>query len=256
MPEFINQSTIPRDNQYPERHRVPDNKASWDIEYRGYEAAPIYPEFGMVRGIFLAQGVDIPTRTDLRKLGMLSNKQAQEAYGERVVQLRHPLGRTGITGPAGTNGYEWLGPKYSADLAMVRQHPSWGREIALIENRGKWHLPGGFEVPKDEGNITVTALREGEEETGLDFRHLAGTDDVTTLFAREVKPQSSRSTDYGWIENQVELIRVVDYAYSETARAGSDADKLSWFNLEEVEVDLGRAAISPDHYIYARRALS
>lgn len=221
-----------------------DDQVSWDKENRDY-TPPIVPDFRTAQEKLEAKGVLISDRVAFERIGMLSNRQAVETYGEAILDLRHPLGRTGLNG----TGVFWnAGNSATADFALGRRTEQ-GLELALIYNRGRWGLPGGFLDPgEDADDRTAAGLRECCEETGLDLSPVAHM--ARPITEVHIKPQSKRSVDFGFISNQVIGLLLPKEAIDETLHASDDAEAANWFTVQEI-ADLPN--VSPDHrgYIHA-----
>lgn len=239
-----NQTVLPIEKGYPERQVLPDDQTSWERENLDY-LPTLFPDAKRTSELLEAKGVVIPTLAEMLTVGSLSNRQAAEAYGENILSLRNPLGRTGING----TGIFWnAGDSAVADIAIGRKNEG-ALQLAFVYNRGKWSLPGGFlEKDEDTSNRTLAGLREGTEETGLDLFEVAYA--AFQMTAVEVKPQSRRSVDFGFISNQVIGLLVPEGTIDETLQAGDDAEEAQWYTQAEI-TDLN---MSSDHRRYANLA--
>lgn len=244
-----NQTQLGKEKEYPDRLMVPDRWTSWDHEVDFY-TPPIYPDFSTIAERLYEQGIEVADEESLITLAKLSTKQAAEIVGPAIADARHPLGRTGING----TGVFWkAGKSRTADMAIMRDNPTAEIEIALVFNRGKWRLPGGFIEENDGGDLKNTAIREGTEETGLDLTNLG--DQTETLIPEQVKPNSSRSVDFGFVTSQVEVVLLPDVEMSFDLAADDDAETAGWFSRDDVlyhHQELGQ--VSPDHFAYAKQA--
>lgn len=250
---MTNQSLLPLEKHYPERLIVPDALTSWDVTHATYAQAPVYGDGrrGDVYELLEAAGVEVLNEPELRILGALTTKQAQELYGPQISKIRNPLGRTGING---TGLFYKAGEAPAADMAIVRENPRRGRELALIFNRKRWGLPGGFCEPEEITDRQTAAVREAFEETGLDLTELTLAYPVQTLVQLAVKPGSKRSCDYGFITTQVEAALLADCDDGEKIKAGDDAETADWFTETELDEFKATGKISTDHYGYAQLA--
>jgi len=248
---MINQTLIPTEKKYPERQTLNDEQTDWAVEVTEYNP-PLHPDFKTIADRLEERGVEIVDESQLRKLAKLSTAQAVEMVGPAIADIRHPLGRTGING---TGIYYKAGRFQTADMAIMRDNPATELEIALIFNRGRWRLPGGFIEESDSGSLKNTALREGSEETSI---NLALLDDQTeTLVPEQVKPSSSRSVDLGYITSQVEIVLLPEIEMSFDLAANDDAEAAGWFSHDEVlyhRQELGQ--ISADHFAYVTQAFN
>ncbi len=246
---MVNQTLIPTEKKYPPRFVIPDNYAAWDKNSNLYTPS-LSPEFELIQERLDAAGVEIANIHSLMELAKLSTRQAVEIYGPAIADIRHPLGRTGING----TGVFWkAGKSQTADMAIMRDNPAAELEIALVFNRGKWRLPGGFIEESDSGNLKNTALREGTEETGMNLAIL--DDQSETLVPEQVKPNSSRSVDLGYISSQVEVVLLPEIEMSFDLASHDDAEAAGWFSRDEVLYhyeELGQ--ISADHFAYVTQA--
>jgi len=244
----VNQSLLLKDKRYPERTVLDDAQTSWDIETPGYNP-PLYPDFEAIIERLAEQGVEVPDVQTLVHLAKLTTRQAAEIVGDSIADVRHPLGRTGING---TGIYYKAGKSQAADLAVLRDEPYGGLEIALVYNRGKWHLPGGFLDPADQGDHKQAAIREGLEEINIDLNPIA--EEVETLIPEHVKPGSSRSVDLGYITTQVETIVLPQFEMSEDLKAGDDAELAEWVDGGTVLIMGHDGRMSKDHHQFALNA--
>jgi len=252
MIEWVNQTELGSPEGKPARTPLSDEQTSWDVELPDYNP-PLYEEVGRSIDLLMRKGIEVPSEADVLRLGGLTTTQAVELFGPAIKELRNPLGRTGI----GLTGEFWqAGPALTADIAITRTDPVDGLQIALVENRGSLHLPGGFYREKsDHGSRAETAIREAEEETALDIYELGIQDQVVELTAEHVKPRSSRSADLGYISNQLFGIHLPDSAMGDYLRSGGDALASRWVREAELHRLISENAISPDHAYYAKLAL-
>jgi ADP-ribose pyrophosphatase YjhB (NUDIX family) len=248
---MTNQTTLGIEKKYPDRLFVPDEFVSWDQMNESY-TPPIHPDFATIAERLHEQGIEVADEKALMALAKMSTEQAAEIVGPAIADVRHPLGRTGING----TGIFWkAGRSRTADMAILRNNPATELEIALVFNRGKWRLPGGFIDENDEGDLKNTALREGTEETSINVARLA--DQAETLIPEQVKPSSSRSVDLGYVTSQVEVVLLPEMEMSFDLAADDDAEAASWFSHDEVVYhrdELGH--ISSDHFAYMMQAFS
>jgi ADP-ribose pyrophosphatase YjhB (NUDIX family) len=243
---MINQTTLPIDSKYPERFTLPDEQTNWDVEVPHYDA-PIYPAFSKAQQRLTAAGLVVASPEELTLLSRLNNQQASEEFGDIVLDLRNPLGRTGING---TGIYYVAGKSLVGDMAMFRFNEESGLEIAMVYNRNKWRVPGGFAEPVDAGNQRNTAVREAGEETNLDVASLADAGLVHTLIESQIKPRSARSADLGFMFNQVEVVLLPEYSMGDAIEPGDDAEAAEWMDLASIERYRAQGVISDDHYNY------
>lgn len=244
-----NQSKVGIDKKYPPRWEMPDLVAQWTTGLHEYPA-PIHPDFETIQERLAAKGVEVPHLEALKRLGALTTSEAVEEYGEAIARVRHPLGRTGING---TGIFYEAGPSRTADIAVMRRTMQ-NLELALVYNRGKWRLPGGFIDPADNGDLRNTAIREGEEELGIPLAHLAN--EVETIVPEGVKPNSSRSVDMAYIMHQVELVVLPDPEMGDDIKANDDAEEAGWFTPGEVAEIIEKKQMSRDPSVYALLAFS
>jgi ADP-ribose pyrophosphatase YjhB (NUDIX family) len=243
-----NQTLLPTEKQYPERFILDEHETGWAVECREYEA-PLHPEPEKIIELLAAQGVEVKNERELRHLAKLSTAQAIEVVGSGISELRHPLGRTGING---TGIYYKAGKTRTADMAILRDDPLDGLELALIFNRGKWRLPGGFIDSDDNGDLVRTAIREAIEETTIDLSSCA--DKVLTLIPEQVKPNSRRSVDLGYVTSQVSVVMLPNYEMGYDLACGDDAQAAAWFDHLGVELNYSDGQISKDHFGYMLEA--
>jgi 8-oxo-dGTP diphosphatase len=119
--------------------------------------------------------------------------------------------------------YEYPRPAVTVDIIILKKTEQ-GTHILLIQRKnppfqGKWALPGGF-VDVDE-SLKHAAHRELQEETNL--RHI----NLTQFQAFGEVDRDPRGR----------TISVVYYGYlnsSQNDKAGSDASKTKWFNLNRL----------------------
>lgn len=251
-----NQSLLPYEKQYPERLVIDDTVTSWDVEAPDYNP-PINPEFWMIQQKLEEKGVVLVDEKELNRLATLNNQQATESYGEAILAVRHPLGRTGINGVLGyTFEYATAGESGAADMAIVRTGDQ-DREILLVRNRNKWSLPGGFcDNDEERADRRIAALREAYEETSLDLTQLAQQGLVRTVEELHVKPNSRRSTDMGYLTNQVEGVMLPDSEMGDEAEPGDDAEAVAWITYHDLYGLQESKQISKDHFNYAVKALT
>lgn len=252
---MVNQTTIDADKKYPGRTVLEDAHTNWDVYLPDYYP-PLYPKFGRVRELLLIQGIDIKTASALQRLATLSTRQAIVTYGEAIEKVRHPLGRTGING----TGRLWsAGMSRTADLAITRDEPDQGSQILLVFNRRKWRLPGGFEDQEKDGlnNRQATALREGEEETGLPLFGLADAGYFDVIREEHVKSNSSSSVDLAYISNYVGLLHLPEPRLGDDIVAQEEeVEAIAWFNQTGLSNLRTNRQISVDHFQYATEAFA
>lgn len=236
---------------YPERFLIPEPLHEWELSHPLYFHAPIYARDNNIFDLLDEAGVEIRNSSELQVLGSLENKLAIEVFGPNVEKIRHPLGRTGING---TGLFYHAGEAQASDMAIVRQHTTRGFEVLLAYSR-RWGLPGGFSEPGDEDG-RQTAIREAVEETGIDVVDLRLEDDVITILPRMVKPNSRRSTDYGFITTQVEGLLLPEPGLGDAAKAGDDAKAVMWATQGTLDFLKREGNVSNDHYEYASKALA
>lgn len=85
--------------------------------------------------------------------------------------LKEMMGNTNIGVVTGKAFYLQWGPNYTADPIVIRRdlHEPHVLLVERGDNTG-WALPGGFIDPGETG--TEAAIREAQQETGLDFNYL------------------------------------------------------------------------------------
>ena len=242
---MTNQSTLSIEKGYPARVPVPDPLTSWGREYPGY-LPNVFPDAPRTLDLLERKGLVIRTYKELGILGELSNRQAVDTYGDAVLNVRNPLGRTGING---TGIYYKAGKSTTADIAIMRATNE--PQIILVYNRGKWSLPGGFKEPGDTDGLSI-ALREGQEETGLPLEDL----DIRTLIKSHTKGNSRRSTDLAYLSNTVATVTLPDPTLGEQLLAGEDAEDAKWFTATALAELVTQKQISVDHTSYAQQAFS
>jgi len=89
--------------------------------------------------------------------------------------------------------------------------------------KGRWSVPGG--VVELGENVTQTVIREVKEETGLDVaepEHIDVVDQITR-------------DENGRIKYHFVIIDYLVNLKGGTLNAASDADKLEWVSLDDVE---------------------
>lgn len=145
---------------------------------------PGYPEFSDRLSSdlpFEADGAKLPFGPWETSGGTLPTIPEQEALSAAGVRRDgygrplHPWIDDMISNPdigvVTGKGFYWnWGPNYTADPIVIRHdliHPY----VLLIKRRdtGQWALPGGFVDQKDEDSLAA-AIREAQEETGIDLR--------------------------------------------------------------------------------------
>ncbi len=245
-----NQTLIPTDKKYPKRFVLNDSDTSWGRRVDHYRPQS-YSDFDEVAARLSRQGVEIATPQELDRLATLTTAEAATLVGEDIKKVRHPLGRTGING---TGIYYEAGKSQTADLAAIRLQGSKVLEIAMVYNRGKWHLPGGFLEPDDEGDHRRAAIREGYEETGLDLSGLSAR--FITLLQEHVKPNSSRSVDMAYVTTQLEAVMLPDPEFGDGIKADDDAEKAEWVDTAKLRELMRTQQISVDHAHFAMVALT
>lgn len=247
-----NQSKLPTEKGYPERLALGEGANDWAEEVPAYSIAPLNPDFKGTAERLEARGVIVESEHALRQLATLTTKQALELYGPAVQEVRNPLGRTGING---TGIFYNAGEAPAADMAVLRQYPEIGLEIALVYSR-RWGLPGGFVEPGDGPDRRVTAVREGSEELGIDLTPFLNAGLVKTLVPLGVKPNSKRSVDYGFITTQVEHVVLPEAGYGDAIIGSDDAEQAGWFTPEGVAELAAQKTLSSDHYDYIKQAFA
>lgn len=256
MSEFVNQTTLGVDKKYLPRFKLPDIYTFWDSAAPEYNpATPVHPDcdFVAVQERLAQAGLEIASVQDLTEMAKMDTDDAAYNFGEAVRRIRHPLGRTGING---TGVFHKTGPSYTADVVALRDHPDAGPQVALVHVRGKWAIPGGFMEDADEGDAVVAGIRELWEETNLDVRdwHLGIDDPLEMLIEDEVKPQSRKSADLGWLINNVTGVMLPDWKQGETLAIGTEdpseeIDAVGWFNCYELDTVIA-SNIGQDHRRY------
>ncbi len=246
-----NQTLLPIEKIYPPRFVLSDPLVSWDVEVSSY-TPEVSPNFEQAAERLESHGVIVPSQLSFARLATLNNRQAIEQYGPGVISVRNPLGRTGING---TGIFYEAGESGVADMAILRRTKADLLEVAMVFNRNKWSLPGGFvENGSERVNRRIAALREAEEEVGLDLSVFDNHGLVETLVPLHVKPSSRRSVDMAYITNQVEMLLLPDDACEDELRAGDDAERAEWVSLSEVQLRRRQGLVSDDHFSYITAA--
>lgn len=169
----------------------------------------------------------------------------QRAFREAaplLLALHDDTTRRGLGAP-----YWHLGPNPTVDLVITRDHPIDGhREVLLIQRSfdaasepGKWALPGGFQhteaprgTPWVRGAETApqAALRELEEETGLDLRAYA--DHLRPLGTYEGGGRDPRDTPTAWSRTEVFGFHLPPELAARPIAAADDARDTAWFRID------------------------
>ena len=124
--------------------------------------------------------------------------------------------------------YDWPRPMVTADAAVFT-HTGGKTKVLLIKRgrepfKGKWAMPGGF-VNMDE-ELKDAVVRELKEETGVTGVHLEQMHTFGTL-GRDPRGRIITIVFMGIAkEDQTKI------------KAGDDADKAQWFDIEELPEDL------------------
>ncbi|UCC96590.1 MAG: NUDIX hydrolase [Phycisphaerales bacterium] len=124
--------------------------------------------------------------------------------------------------------YEWPRPMVTADAVVFRR--SGGRTEVLLINRGKepykgkWAVPGGF-VEIDE-ELEDAVARELNEETGL-----------TGVKLEQMRAFGTCGRDPRGRQISIAFTGVATEGHGKI-RAGDDAAKAQWFEIEKLPEDL------------------
>jgi 8-oxo-dGTP diphosphatase len=124
--------------------------------------------------------------------------------------------------------YDWPRPMVTVDAAVFT-HSGGKTRVLLIKRgnepfKGMWALPGGF-VDMDE-ELDDAVVRELTEETGITGVHLEQLQTFGTL-GRDPRGR------------QITIVYIGVAAEAQTkVKAGDDADKAQWFDVEELPEDL------------------
>jgi len=149
-------------------------------------------------------------------------------------------------------GLKYRGPNWTVDLVITRPNEDTGeKEILLIKRKGKiehgkWALPGGFwDTDAREGHLWAkgketaieAALREGEEEAGIDKGQLRSFVKKIGIFGNKKRPsyRDPRDSSTAWCVSIAFAIDIPeDLARKmKPLRAGDDASEVEWFPLKK-----------------------
>lgn len=120
-----------------------------------------------------------------------------------------------------------LGPNVAADGVLVRRDHG-EPEVLLIQrgDSGDWALPGGMQDAGED--LGQTALRELEEETGIDLID-SGIESQVVYRGLVADP---RATLNAWPETQATMLVLPDnVARDLVLRAADDAEDARWYSL-------------------------
>ncbi|CAF4934259.1 unnamed protein product [Pieris macdunnoughi] len=228
-----------------ERDDVPDNKVSWDTEFKKYNP-PTYTS-PTIKGKPWAD-------PDIAKPDFKPKWNNLDGYVNRMSHTGNykilngfplnPVGRTGITG-RGVLG-RW-GPNHAADPVVTRWKPDHSnRQILQFiaikrSDTREWALPGGMVDPGEK--VAATAIREFQEEA------------LNTLEASEAEKESLKEKFNNFFSGGIEIYsgyvddpRNTDNAWMETVaynfhdnegsivgelklNAGDDAVGVCWVDI-------------------------
>ncbi|WP_066628523.1 NUDIX domain-containing protein [Labilibacter marinus] len=118
--------------------------------------------------------------------------------------------------------YEYPRPAVTVDVILITQEKT--PRVLLIQRKhdpfeGDWAFPGGF-LDMDE-DIETAALRELEEETN-----------ISNISIKQFKTYGAPKRD-----PRGRTVSIVFYAFIKEeiqTKAGDDASKAEWFNLNEI----------------------
>ena len=254
MTEFVNQTELGVDKNYPGRFALTDVYAHWDTAAPHYEPyMPTKPDFETMQERLAEAGLHIASAEDLTEMARMDTDDAVYNFGEQAGKLRHPLGRTGVNG---SGIFYKAGASHTADVVAARLHPDHGYQVALVHVRGKWATPGGFMDPEDHGDPRAAGVRELWEETQLDVRDWDIDDPslFVQLVPEEIKPRSRKSADLGWLVNSVTGVILPDWTQGETLAVGTedpseDIKNVGWFSRRAI-AELIDGNIGEDHERY------
>jgi len=129
----------------------------------------------------------------------------------------------------GTYTYEWPRPMVSTD-AVVFSRTAGGTEVLLINRgkepyKGRWAVPGGF-LELDE-ELEDGAARELAEETG-----------VTGVKLEQIQAFGKCGRDPRGRMIAIVFIGLANAEQRAAAKAGDDAAKAQWFDIENLPENL------------------
>ena len=166
----------------------------------------------------------------IRALGLAIDDYERPVHPWLENMLKDP-GIGAVTGKG--MFYEW-GPNHTADAVVIR-----GSNVLLVKrgDTGLWALPGGFIDKGRDTSGVAAALRELNEETGVDLRYLADAPPHDLC-----RPQSLyrgpvadiRMTANAWPETEAVMIDLGDTMLFSNVRGLDDAKEAAWVPLDIV----------------------
>ncbi len=221
-----------KEESYPNRFEVPDDKASWGSKFEWYY--PGYFEHGDLTKF------DCTRSTwwwaDPRDISKVDFTKRDSNYGEIKFDEKwyplNPMGRTGLKS-RGMLG-KW-GPNHSADPIILRETPNGMELLCILRSNWEWAIPWGM-IDNFEEPMTA-ALRElWEEALGKGFDKSIFTKNMTTVYKWWV--DDPRNTDNAWMETHAyATILNNEESRSLKLEAGDDAKDVKWMALTEENIE-------------------
>lgn len=123
------------------------------------------------------------------------------------------------------------GANHTCDLVATRKNANGELELLLIlRNNGKWALPGGFRDKKgaELEDAEVGAIREGKEETGLDFSLLTLTKGYEGIVEDSRNEGTPGEPGSRWIETTAFYADATGRDEFNDPKGGDDARGAQW----------------------------
>ncbi|XP_029650951.1 ADP-ribose pyrophosphatase, mitochondrial isoform X2 [Octopus sinensis] len=239
------------------RFDVPDDKVSWDVEYKEYQPVDYTAESVLQQPPWADPDIRKSSEPIKIKWNSLDNNIDRQTFGKKYDIYNHvprnPHGRTGIIG-RGLLG-RW-GPNHAADPIITRWKVVDGHKVKgqdgkpvlqfiAIQRRdtGDWAIPGGM---VDAGELVTTTLQREFSEEALNALNLTPEKrdklrKCLKVFFKNGKEvykgyvDDIRNTDNSWIETVAMNFHddngtsVANLALT----AGDDAVSVKWLDIAQ-----------------------
>ncbi len=221
------------------RFSVPLEKASWDVEFKGYNPNKV-DDAARIPDTDKAVYMDPNNPKDID----FSKPDRQSYTGKlKFDKNGYPLNLAGRTGVEGKGSLGHFGPNHAADPIVVREGLNGENQILLIVRGGEsgtdqYALPGGM-VEKGD-SVTATLKKELGEEAAVSLNF----ENSRVIYEGVV--DDPRNTDNAWMETSGRMVTLTKQEGEKIIpKGGDDAQHAEWVNVSDYK------KLKADGVIYA-----